>query len=235
MRLARKKQPLKVESEAAFPSCEVGGWLTMIDGSRLLHHRYCLLGAPSWTLASAFSGAGAILTAGGTTRSRNQKTTTWFTIKSGTYTVRINQATPTWKDGKPTTTPLYMANNRSANPTMLSSQTSGRANPGRSRSTRAVSKAKTAVKTSPYAAGTAKSDGRVPPITCGSRNTKPSVRNTLSRTNGSNACTYGCFDKRGTTYREAISVKESRLTVALTRNARNARFIDVLLDRCNYT
>src|SRR5262249_450436 len=70
-----------------------------------------------------------------------------------------------------------------------------------------------------------------PPITCGSRNTKPSVRNTLSRTNGSNACTYGCFDKRGTTYREAISVKESRLTVALTRNARNARFIDVLLNR----
>src|SRR6266852_2948375 len=113
------------------------------------HHRYCLLGAPSCTLASAFSGAGAILTADGTTRSRNQKTTTWFTIKSGTYTVRINQATPTWKDGKPTTTPLYMANNRSANPTMLSSQTSGRANPGRSRSTRAVSKAKTAVKTSP--------------------------------------------------------------------------------------
>src|SRR5215469_4129739 len=70
------------------------------------HRHYCLLGAPSWTLASAFRGAGAILTADGTTRSRNQKTTTWFTSKSGTYTVGINQATPTWKYGKPTTVPL---------------------------------------------------------------------------------------------------------------------------------
>src|SRR5258708_14143060 len=112
-----------------------------------------------------------MLTADGTTRSRNQKTTTWFTSKSGTYTVGINQATPTWKDGKPTTTPLYVANNRSANPTMLSSQTSGRANPGRSRSTRAVRKAKTAVKTSTYAPRTAKSEETIHPITCSDRHT----------------------------------------------------------------
>jgi len=46
---------------------------------------------------------------------------------------------------------------------------------------------------------------------------------------------HGVPDKWGMTYREAISVKENRLAIVLTRNARNARFIDVLLNRCSYT
>jgi hypothetical protein len=96
---------------------------------------------------------------------------------------------------------------------------------------KAASKAKPAVRRSPYAAGTAKTGGTAPPITCGSRTTSPADRNVCSRTSGSSACTRGCFDRRGTIYQTMMSVKESRLTPTLSRNASKA-FIDVLLEKC---
>src|SRR5260370_38697883 len=91
--------------------------------------------------------------ADGAARSRNQKTVIWITSKSGTYTVGMNQSTPRWENGRPVITPWTVANNRSVIPTRLNSQTSARANPGRIRSARAESKARTVTGRSPEAAG----------------------------------------------------------------------------------
>src|SRR6266487_2114290 len=87
--------------------------------------------------------------ADGAARSRNQKTVIWITSKSGTYKVGMNQATPRWKNGRPIIAASYRAYNRSMIPTRLNSQTNGSANPGWSRSMKAESPAKPAVRRSP--------------------------------------------------------------------------------------